>query len=141
MFLISSCCLNLCEGNEIACDNDECFVDPCCLVTDTAINASDFTISGPEDENVRLFDSSRNRKMEFLPIFINKKFPNLITYLADRCIIKEITKNNFEHLFHLRVLNLIGNQIETIRSDTFQDLVSLKTLLLGKFLYEYQRPQ
>lgn len=80
-------------------------VTPCCLVTDTAINASDFTISGPEDENMRLFDSSRNRKMEFLPIFINKRFPILVTYLADRCIIREISKDNFEHLFYLKVLN------------------------------------
>lgn len=133
-FLITLCCSNLTSGNEIACDNEECFGDPCCLITETAISSSNFTISGPEDDTVRLFDSSRNRNVEFLPIRINERFPNLVTYLAERCVIREISKTNFEYLFHLRVLNLNGNKLEIINTDRFDALVSLESLMLGKIL-------
>lgn len=128
-------CSFLSFGAEITCDSEECFdLDPCCLITKTAINASDFTISGQEDESVLLFDSSRNHNVEYLPIRISNQFPNLVTYDADRCAIKEISKSNFENLFHLRMLNLIGNRLKIIVSDTFRDLVSLESLLLGKYL-------
>lgn len=128
-------CIFLSIGAEIACDSDECFVDPCCLITTTAINASDFTFSGLEDESVLLFDSARNQNVEFLPIRISNKFPNLVSYNADRCAIREISKTNFANLFHLRMLNLIGNRLEIIKSDTFKDLVNLESLLLCKYLF------
>lgn len=135
--LFSIACFSLLSnGIEITCDDNKCFDDPCCLVTETAINASDFVFSGPEDEIVRLFDASRNRKIEFLPTRIGEKFPNLVTYTAERCAIGEISKSNFEDIFHLRTLNLNGNRIKTIQVDTFIDLVSLKSLLLGNYFLE-----
>lgn len=126
-------CTSLSTGVEIVCDSEECFDDPCCLITKTAINASDLIIFGVEDESVRLFDSSRNQNVEFLPIHISNKFPNLVSYDANRCAIKEISKTNFENLFHLKMLNLIGNRLKTIVSNTFEDLVNLEFLLLGKY--------
>lgn len=127
-------CSFLSFGAEITCDSEECFdLDPCCLITKTAINASNLTIFGLEDESVRLFDSSRNQNVEFLPIHISNKFPNLVSYDANRCAIKEISQTNFGNLFHLKMLNLVGNRLRTIVSNTFEDLVSLESLLLGKY--------
>lgn len=147
-FLLRTClivlsCILLSHAIEIACD-DKCFGggNPCCLLTDAAINSADVIISGLEDESVRLFDSSRNRKVEYLPIHIADKFPNLVTFAADRCAIKEITKNDFENLFHLQWLNLDGNKLEIIKADVFKDLISLEALKLSKiFLISYPRPQ
>lgn len=132
-FFIVLCCSVICNGIEIACDDDECLDDPCCLLTVTAINVPECTISGLEDDTVRLFDSSRNRQVEFLPIRMGEKFPSLMTLDAQRCKVKEISKLNFENLFHLRTLNLNFNKLEAIQIDTFKDLVSLESLFLGKF--------
>lgn len=131
--LIILCCSNLFAGNEIACDENDCFNDPCCLLTVTAINTSYFTISGPEDDTILLFDASRNRKVEYLPVHIGDKFPSLVSYAAERCAIKEISYGNFENLFHLKTLNLNGNGIEIIRNDVFYDLVGLESVFLGKY--------
>lgn len=126
------CCCYLSTSIEIACDDDECFDEPCCFITETAINATDTTLSGPEDETVSLLDISRNRKIKFLPIRVGDKFPKLTSYVADRCDITKISLENFENLFHLGTLNLYGNRLTTIESDTFHDLVSLKILKLGE---------
>lgn len=124
------------SANEIACDEDECSDEPCCLLTESAIDGSDFIISGQEDEAVRLFDSSRNRNVKFLPIRVGDKFPGLVSYVADRCRIQEISKFNFENLFHLRTLNLDRNRLQAVTTDTFTDLISLEILLLGNFFID-----
>lgn len=98
---------------------------------ESAINASDVTISGQEDDLVRLFDLSRNRNVEFLPNRVGQKFPNLVSYIADRCAIREISTANFEYLFHLRILDLNGNRLESLNTDSFKDLVSLESLFLA----------
>lgn len=132
-FFIISSCFVISTANEITCEDDDVNDEPSCFVTETAINASDFTISGPEDDTVHSFISSYNRNVEFLPIRIGKKFPNLVKYAADRCRIGDISKSNFENLFHLRTLNLNGNKLEIIKSDSFKDLVSLESLFLGNY--------
>lgn len=132
MLLTVLCCVYSVHGIQIMCDSDECFDQPCCLITDTPINTTNFFIAGLKDDTVRLLDLSRNRNIKFLPICVGYKFPNMVFYEAERCTIKEISKFNFQNLFHLRKLNLIGNMLATIQSDTFYDLVSLRTLLLGK---------
>lgn len=129
------CCSICINGVEIVCDDDECFDKPCCFVKETAINASDCTISGLQDESVRLFDASRNKNLEFLLIHVGDKFPNLVSYAAERCAITEISRQNFANLFHLRMLNLNRNLIESINIDTFYDLVSLESLMLGKLFF------
>lgn len=84
---------------------------------------------------MRVFDLSRNQNVEFLPIRLSLKFPDLVEYNAEGCRLGEISKSHFENLFNLRSLNLNGNRLKTINIDTFRDLCSLEFLLLGKFLF------
>jgi Leucine rich repeat len=73
-----------------------------------------------------------NKKIKFLPIQVSEKFPNLLGYQASHCSITEISKKNFEGLTKLKLLHLINNKIEKILSDTFEDLVELTNVTLGK---------
>lgn len=64
---------------------------------------------------------------------LNKNFPELKSIDADFCSIRFIFKQNFENLNKLRYLDLDGNKIERINDDTFEDLLSLKVLMLSKY--------
>lgn len=97
------------------------------------INSSDVTISNEKDGKVDLIDYSENKKVKYLVAMVNLKFPNLRYYFADDCAIQEIFQKNFQLLSKLKFLYLNGNQIKRIKSDTFEDLTSLKELGLGEF--------
>lgn len=98
----------------------------------TTINSTGFSISSSKDNNVKGFYSYRNDKIEFLPENFAEKFPNLVVIWASRCSIKKVSKKNFRNLRKLRGLDLDKNQIERIESDTFDDLIELEELHLGK---------
>lgn len=115
-----------------------------------AINSTGFKIL-PKNEAVGAVNFNTNEKIEFLPVDVHESFPNLKVYAAsmnkfmfwklqasdrfflDQCSFLTISKENFESLTQLRVLNLELNQIEKISSDTFEDLISLQYLNLSKF--------
>jgi Leucine rich repeat len=73
-----------------------------------------------------------NKKIVYLPVEVDEKYPGLIGYDASKCSIKEISKENFKGLSKLKILWLHHNFIERVDSDTFQDLSSLQVLVLGK---------
>lgn len=73
-----------------------------------------------------------NKKIKFLPENVNEIFPNLVTFGAEACSLKIITKENFKMLTKLQALHLEGNGIEAIDNNTFEDLASLKWLFLRK---------
>lgn len=105
----------------------------CCTVQDpTIINATEFTFFGAKDESVEVLSLHANRKIEYLPILVFQKFPNLVRYAASECSIKEISKENFERLKKLALLILSSNKIQKLRSNTFERLTGLKWIDLGK---------
>lgn len=68
----------------------------------------------------------------FAYIRLDETFSALSVIHAVNCSIKALSKTNFRNLNRFNALYLRWNQIEKIASDTFQDLVSLKHLGLGK---------
>lgn len=121
------------SGNEIACEQIVHRSDglTCAVTNYTAIDSPDSIISGTQNNEIDELNLSYNRKVKFLPVSLNQKFPNLKFYQASRCSLHEISKKNFEQLINLRELRLSRNEIEIIQSDTFQGLTKLTEIYLG----------
>lgn len=75
------------------------------------------------------------RNIEYLPVKVHERFPNLKTYFVGDTIIRKISKKNFEALIKLETLFLESNQIELIKSDTFEDLISLERIYISTGYY------
>jgi hypothetical protein len=105
-------------------------VKTCYTKTQTLIDGKGFKISSSKDENMKAIYMEGNKKIIFLPDSPADVFPNLEIYYAALCAIKEITRENFRGLIKLTVLDLGWNQIEIVRSDTFQDLTALERIYL-----------
>lgn len=103
----------------------------CLMDKSTTIKESDSKIL-TRDETVLglLLDSNKN--IIYLPIGVAEKFPTLQAYDAWACSIKVVSKINFKALKKLKRLCLSSNQIETIPTDAFSDLIELEHLSLGK---------
>lgn len=99
----------------------------------TSIDAKDSTILTRDDSIGGLWLYS-NKKIQFLPIRVGEKFPNLMGIFAGDCSINEISRENFKGLNKLKHLILRNNQIEMIARDTFNDLTSIERFDLGKKL-------
>jgi Leucine-rich repeat (LRR) protein len=74
-----------------------------------------------------------NSKIFYLPVGLVNEFPQLVEYYAPSCSIKEISKQNFEGLTKLKLLDLSYSSISKITKDMFEDLTSLEKLNLGEF--------
>lgn len=107
----------------------------------TAIKDIGYTISDPFDDMVGTINFNNNRKIEFLPILLHSKFPNLQDIFADNCAIREISKENFEKLHHLETISLPRNQIYVVLSDTFEGLASLSSIDLSEFNLGFMKLQ
>lgn len=104
----------------------------CSMQDATVIGGLDFKISSARDERVQEILFNRNRKISFLPLDTSKNFPNLTGYSARNCSIRNVRKENFHNLNALKGIYLDNNQIETIFSETFEGLISLQEIFLGK---------
>lgn len=137
--------LSLANGTtavRIKCDNFSEFdlgysdgiLKSCNMETSTSISSTGITINSARDETITRMSFSNNKNIFYLPDDVNENFPNLLRYNAKRCSITLITKTNFKGLNKLVKLNLWGNQLEKITSDTFKDLVDLQVLKLGEMI-------
>lgn len=98
----------------------------------TLIDTKGVELYGKKDKKMRTVNFYDNLKIEYLPIKVDEIFPNLNTYSAGFCSIREISQENFKGLTKLRALFLQHNKINRILSDTFQDLKLLQAIELGK---------
>jgi Leucine rich repeat len=136
--------LNNVEPKKISCEKVEIdhwippveLVKTCKMLETTVIDDNNVNISR-RDETVNGLRFDWNKKIAFLPVRLNDTFPNLIGYSVMACSIKEVSKKNFEGLRKLVLLRLSNNQIEKISGGTFEDLVSLRTLNLGKSDFDW----
>lgn len=110
-------------------------VKKCWMTQTTAIESLFYTIVN-SDEMVTSLDFTNNKKILYLPINVYKNFPELDTYEAGYCLIKEIKKTNFANLKNLHWLFLNQNQIEIVPVDAFEDLSSLARLFLSMEILE-----
>lgn len=104
----------------------------CSIRTSAEIYWHGIKIAEELDDQVQGFYSYGNKNIKFLPVNIHKNFPNLMALEASQCSIELLTKENLQGLSELKMLWLHHNQIEEIRSDTFQGLVSLEWIHLGE---------
>lgn len=104
----------------------------------TDIDAPDFEISTPKDETLRGLRCNGNRNIDFPPVGVSTKFPNLLGYDASLCSIKTIKRANFRNLNKLKQIYLNGNQIELINSDTFDGLTELELIYLSNFQIRFR---
>lgn len=123
----------------VACETIEAEFDQfrCHMQSSTAITTRSMSLS--DEFNVDMFRIifDGNKNIQFLPISMNRNFPNLLAILASNCSIIEISKESFEKLTELEILNLAGNKIYSIWSDTFNDLKALTKLYLGKNFFKF----
>lgn len=107
----------------------------CFMSNVTRIYSYGFKISSAKDEKIAALRFDGNKQVLFLPVGVNEQFPNLAFLRADHCSIRTISKENFKDLKKLKELQLYYNQIETIGTDVFEDLISLEILYLGENLF------
>lgn len=103
----------------------------CFMNESTTINLNDTKFSSTIESIMRL-DFFTNRNIFYLPVNVGENFPHLAFYNAQNCSVKVISKSNFDGLFELKKLYLDNNEIESIFSDTFLDLVQLEWLTLSR---------
>lgn len=104
----------------------------CSMQESTVIDAPLVRILSNRDESVKALTFEENKKISFLPLETFKKFPNLNAYAAWGCSIKIVQKEHFQNLINLMLINLAGNQIEIIYSDTFEGLTKLKEFYIRR---------
>lgn len=104
----------------------------CFLNSTTVISAIGVIFADPENIDVDSILLADNKKIQYLPIKVHKKFPKLETYGSKNAPVKEISALNFEGLMSLKSLDLRKNQIKFIPNDCFEDLIKLLVVNLGK---------
>lgn len=87
-----------------------------------------YGISASRDEKIERLNAEYCRLMEYIPLGISDRFPNLIEIKIQRSSVKKVSKDVFAGLRKLKLLNLESNQIQTIDENSFNDLVSLEEL-------------
>lgn len=103
-----------------------------CYMRTVTINSTGLEITNERNMAIRAIEFSSNKMVQFLPEHPAQNFPNLEIYKATGCAIEKIQKKNFKNLSKLKVLWITSNPLETITSDTFEDLTSLESLVLSE---------
>lgn len=129
----------------IACDEmrDEWFHEAnsdashCCeLDYGTFIDAPDYTFTADTaDKKFDFLIIKHQQNVEFLPVMVHDGFLMLKFYWIVNTVLPKILKKNFEKLYELKMLTLDRNQIEVIKSDTFEDLVQLEWIQISTRLH------
>lgn len=111
----------------------------CCFLDNTtSIDTANSSFSGIRDDSVREINFAHNKKIFFLPIRLNDKYPELRSYDAANCSVKAVSKQNFERMVNLKYLKLSRNEIETLDSNTFEDLANVNYLNIGKNILQFE---
>lgn len=135
-FLLFVAAANKVEATEISCEEiSSCsdLMSECCLFNKTTvIDTVNVTIEGVEMGDINEISFDNNKQIEFLPVDVYKKFPNLRLYYAQNASVKAISALNFERMMNLKVLFLEGNQIESIPNFCFEGLIKLTSVILSK---------
>lgn len=116
-------------------DGFKVYTEFCFMDEKTVINATNFVVGDPSDDEIGGIKFDENKNIEFLPYKIHMQLPNLIIYQASKCSIKQITKKNFEKLSRLKEIDMSFNQIRKISGNTFRGLESLTFVDISKFIY------
>lgn len=106
--------------------------DCCELEYETLIDTPDYTFAGHINyTTVEILIIKHQQNVEFLPVLAHERFSVLKVYFISNAPVQKISKKNFEKLFNLAYLMLDRNQIEIIKSDTFEDLLRLERIWIS----------
>ncbi|KAL7016866.1 hypothetical protein ACKWTF_010172 [Chironomus riparius] len=100
------------------------------IKSDQVILMKSTEVLAKESKFVKGFYFEFNKNIEYLPIKIHEKFPNLVAYDGANLALKGIKYQNFEKLEELQYLTLKENPISYMSPDVFKDLTKLKYLIL-----------
>lgn len=103
----------------------------CELDEGVRIDSRDFHFT-EQDDSVTGLVFSFNLHIFYLPEKVHENFENLQAYVALRCSIEDIFKENFQRLTNLIILDLKGNKIQSISNSVFGDLDNLRVLRLSQ---------
>lgn len=132
--IASSCGYDEIDSVEVVCERYQNIPNEYCLMNErTAINATNFVMGELRDEEVEGIVFDGNKKIEYIPYKIHMQFPNLAIYHANRCSIKQISKENFENLRRLKSIELASNKIQKLAGNTFKGLEKLTKVDLSEF--------
>lgn len=131
----NSCGFDELDSVKILCEkyHDYENFETCFMTERTAINSTNFVIADLRDEEIEGITFEGNTRVEYLPYKIQMGFPNLLIYKANRCSIKQLSKENFEKLNRLKYIELSMNRIQKIFGTTFKGLGSLVRVDLSEF--------
>lgn len=138
IFVVSIC---KSSSEEIDCENIKNHYkwgQTCIMYQTTEINFDDVELF-LEDVSMRGINFHNNRKINYLPVKVDRNFPNLLGYFASFCSLTSVSKLNFQGLIQLTWLSLSNNQIASVANNTFEDLIMIESLYLHnnriKFLH------
>lgn len=138
MFFVSA--VSTAIGKEIKCKYTELDSWPivgdrvtCRIKMTVVIHSNDVTFLA--DPTVEALDFGNNMEIKFFPVDVARSFPNLSAYGTGDCAIKEVGKIHFQNLNKLRFLGLDNHEIETVPSDTFEGLIALMYISMGKISF------
>lgn len=100
----------------------------------TEIRGLNYTIKDRKNGSVQALDFNNNKNIEFLPVRVASRFPNIVELDARNCSIRSISKENFDRLHYLKLVYLQGNQIEAVSSDTFDGHNLIEDIDLGQLV-------
>lgn len=108
------------------------------LYSDVTVSKNDVKIirSTKPKEYVKGLNAENIKTIQYLPIDVYKKFPNLEAYQFRNCSIKELRYENFQNLTEIQYMNLGLNEISVIPAKIFRDLTNLNSLELYDNLFQ-----
>jgi Leucine-rich repeat (LRR) protein len=98
---------------------------------DSVIESPNYELTIDRNDTVAGIRAARIKHLKYLPVRVNKVFPNLLRYDASTSALVTVSRDNFQQLKKLRVLMLRRNAISAVGHDTFSDLIALQELLLN----------
>lgn len=132
LLLLAGAC-SLAFSGDFECDFSPWPMLPTCNVKNTTtISSPDSRFRAPRNKTVTWISFTNNSNIEYLPERLYLSFPNLNSYFARNCSIKEISDANFVNLPHITLIDVSLNFIESIPSQAFDGLVKLSLIYLSE---------
>lgn len=100
-----------------------------CSIIQT-IGNEDYVLDSDVDDTIEEFIIRKMKKVQFLPVNISDKFPNLKLLEVNDCGLTVVRSFYFKNMFNVQRMDLNHNEIDTIEVDAFKDLVSVERLFL-----------
>lgn len=127
------------NSNEVLCEeiSRSEFGIRCLIGTDTKIISRGYKILSTNYPRIQSLEISVYKRFDrvvevrYLPV-VSSFIRNLISYRVDNAAVRAIGKENFEGMIWLEILTLRNTLIKTLPENTFQGLLRLKYIELGK---------